>query len=183
MNERPEGFRQSLLGLDTMVFVYHFEEQAQFGTAATQLLALARGGPCRMVTSVVALLELLVIPKRLGQDALCRAYRDFFFSLPSLSLEPVTPEIAELGADLRGRYNLATPDAIHVATAIHAGADAFVSENGRLKRRLKQIPEIPILTLAQALARVGALGSGEVHEPEAFYGAPRARRRRSFRAG
>ncbi|MGH9363245.1 MAG: type II toxin-antitoxin system VapC family toxin [Thermoanaerobaculia bacterium] len=161
-----------LLGLDSMVFAYHFQREPIFGGAATRLLAFAEEGRWSLVASVVALLEVLVIPKRLRQEEVCRSYRDFFLSLPTLSLEPVSLDIAQVAADLRARYHIATPDSIHVATAIQAGADAFVSED----RRLKRIVEIPVLTLAEALARVGAIGAGEVHEPRARYGGPRRRR-------
>ena len=162
-----------LLGLDAMVFIHHFEQEPLFGPLATELLAAAEERRrCQLVTSTVALLELLVGPKRRGREDLCETYRAFLHSLSTLAVEPVTPRVADLGAGIRARYNVATPDSIHVATAIAADADAFVSEDGRLKR----IAEIPVITLAEALARLGELGSGEVHERPARYGAPRRRR-------
>ncbi len=176
MSSSPREPALRLLGLDAMVFAYHFQRERTFGAAATELLALAEQGLCDLVASVLALLEVLVIPKRLGQEDVCRSYRDFFFSLPTLSVVPVTPDIADLAADLRAHCNIATPDSVHVATAIHAGADAFVSEDRVLRRRLGRIEQIPVLTLAEALTRIGISGAGEVHEPRAIYGAPRRRR-------
>ncbi|WP_404987325.1 type II toxin-antitoxin system VapC family toxin [Candidatus Hadarchaeum sp.] len=41
--------------------------------------------------------------------------------------------IAERAADLRARYGLRTPDALQVATALHAGATAFLTNDARLK--------------------------------------------------
>ncbi|HEX5757701.1 MAG TPA: PIN domain-containing protein [Thermoanaerobaculia bacterium] len=179
MSPAPPELPFPLLGLDAMVFIYHFDQEPLFGPLASDLLAAAEERRrCQLVTSTVALLELLVGPKRRGREELCEEYRSFLQSLSSLAVEPVTQEVAELGAGLRARYNIATPDSIHVATALASDADAFVSEDGRLKR----IVEIPVLSLAEALGRVGELGSGEVHEPPAHYGARRARRR-SLRAG
>jgi predicted nucleic acid-binding protein len=40
---------------------------------------------------------------------------------------------AEIASELRAIYTLRTPDAIHLATALKAGAAAFVSQDRRLK--------------------------------------------------
>ena len=52
-------------------------------------------------------------------------------------------ELAE-AADLRARFNLRTPDAIQVATAIIAGAQAFITNDARLK----SVTEIPVLLIS-----------------------------------
>ena len=122
-----------LYAIDSMVFVYHFEGNEQFGPAAGRLLRSAEEGQCRLVCSVLSLLEVLVAPKRRGQEDLCRVYREMFESFPHLSMLPVDTGIAEIASDLRATHNLKTPDAIHLATALQAGAAAFVSQDGRLK--------------------------------------------------
>jgi predicted nucleic acid-binding protein len=128
-----------------MVFVYHFEANAEFGPAAGRLLRAAEEGRCRLVCSVVALLEVLVIPKRREETALCQRYREMFESFPNLTVVTLDARVAEIASDLRASHTLRTPDAIHLATALHAGAKAFVSEDDRLKGK-----GIEILTLAQA---------------------------------
>ena len=122
-----------LYGIDSMVFVYHFEGNEEFGPAAGRLLQAAEEGSCRLVCSVISLLEVLVVPKRRGREDLCRVYREMFESFPHLAVVPVDPVIAEIASDLRAAQNLRTPDAIHLATALHAGAEAFVSQDARLK--------------------------------------------------
>lgn len=122
-----------LYGIDSMVFVYHFEGNKEFGQAAGRLLRAAEEGRCRLVCSVLALLEVLVAPKRRGQEDLCRIYREMFEAFPHLSMLPVDTGIAETASDLRAAHTLRTPDAIHLATALQAGAAAFVSQDGRLK--------------------------------------------------
>jgi len=134
-----------LYGVDTMVFVYHFEDHGEFGPAAGRLLKAAEEGRCRLVCSILTLLEILVVPKRNGQEELCRRYREIFQSFPNLAVVDLGPEIAEVASDLRAKHSLRTPDAIHVATAIRAGAAAFVSGDGRLGR----VKELRILRLDQ----------------------------------
>ncbi len=134
-----------LYGVDAMVFVYHFEANAEFGPAAGRLLRAAEEGRCRLVCSVLALLEVLVVPKRRGETALCQRYREMFESFPNLSVVTLDARVAEIASDLRASHTVRTPDAIHLATALYAGAKAFVSEDGRLKGK-----GIEILTLDQA---------------------------------
>lgn len=132
-----------LYGADSMLFIYHFESNAEFGEAAARLLRRTEEGRCRLICTTLALLEVLVVPKRSGRVDLCQRYREIFDAFPNLRMQPVGEEIAEIASDLRARYNIKTPDAIHAAGAIAAGADAFISQDGNLKK----IREIPVLSL------------------------------------
>ncbi|HEV7517971.1 MAG TPA: type II toxin-antitoxin system VapC family toxin [Thermoanaerobaculia bacterium] len=135
-----------LYAVDSMLFVYHFENNERFGPVAGRLLAAAEAGRCRLVASVLARLEVLVVPKRHGREDLCQRYRDLFDSFPNLTVLPIGPEIAEIAAGLRATHSIRTPDALHLATAIHGGAKAFVSED----RRLKKVEGIEVMELAEA---------------------------------
>lgn len=136
--------RPPLYGVDSMVFVYHFEAHEEFGPAAGRLLQAAEEGRCRLVCSVLAELEVLVVPKRNHRQDLCGRYREVFESFPNLTVLNVDMEIAGIASDLRATYSLRTPDAIHVATALRADATAFISQDGRVK-----VSELPILSLNQ----------------------------------
>ena len=145
-----------LYGVDTMLFVYHFENNDRFGEQAGVLLAAAERGQCRLVTSVLSLLEVLVIPKRHGMADLCRRYREMFSSFPNLSVRPVDDQVAEIAADLRAAFAIRTPDALHLATALHARADGFVSED----RGLRRVSAARILTLRQAARSIRPVPPG-----------------------
>lgn len=134
-----------LYGIDTMLFVYHFEGNERFGPGAGRLLAAAEAGQCRLVTSVLTLFEVMVVPKRLGAVELCRRYRDLFASFPNLSVLPVGEDVAEAASDLAAAHELRAPDAIHVATALRAGAAGFVTED----RRLRRVRGIEVLSLEE----------------------------------
>lgn len=134
-------------GVDTMLFVYHFEGNEAFGPAAGKILKAAEEGRLRLVTSVLSLLEVLVVPKRCQRQDLCERYREFFVSFPNLSMLPVQSEIAEIASDLRADHELRTPDSIHIATAVHAGADALITQDFRLKK----IRILPVLSLQEVV--------------------------------
>ena len=60
----------------------------------------------------------------------------------------ISEKIAESAGKLRGRYSfLKTIDAIQIATAIDVGADAFLTND----KKLKQIKEIKVLVLKDYL--------------------------------
>ena len=147
MSELPrlEIGEGALLGVDTNLFIYHFEDNPEFGPAASRLLEAAESGRWRLVASVMSLMEVLVLPRRQGREALCQRYRDFFRAFPNLTVLPVGPDVAELASDLRAHHRIRTPDALHLATATFAGASAFVSEDSRLPH----LTHLPIVRLAE----------------------------------
>jgi predicted nucleic acid-binding protein len=130
----PFPRRPPLYGVDTMLFIYHFENHEQLGPRAEPVLRAAENGECHLVTSLLTLLEILVVPKRLGLTALCQRYRELLDSFPNLSLQPIDREVLEIASDLRAAYNIRTPDSIQLATAIRTRADLFISQDHRLKK-------------------------------------------------
>lgn len=56
---------------------------------------------------------------------------------------PIEMEICRKAAQLRAKYNIKTPDSIHLATALHSNADIFLTEDKSLKR----IKELNIMTI------------------------------------
>jgi predicted nucleic acid-binding protein len=62
-----------------------------------------------------------------------------------MTLRAVDVEVAERASELRAKYNVRAPDAIHAATSIVEGADAFITNDTRLKR----IAEVNVLLLSK----------------------------------
>jgi predicted nucleic acid-binding protein len=96
------------------------------------------GAPAGM-GSVLLLPELLGKPLRDGATAEVRALVGL---LARLDLRPVDLATAELATSLSARYRLKAADATHLATAIAAGADRFITNNQRDFPR--QISEVDI---------------------------------------
>ena len=55
----------------------------------------------------------------------------------------MTTAIADTGARLRVKYTIKTPDAILLATALHAGATGFIGNDNKMKG----ITELDVLIL------------------------------------
>ncbi|MGH7912802.1 MAG: type II toxin-antitoxin system VapC family toxin [Candidatus Dormibacteraceae bacterium] len=94
-----------------------------------RLLALF-GGPHPVVGvgSVILLPEVLSHVKRQGAPGQAARLRRL---LKRLDLRPVDRPTAEAATTLGARYSLRAADAIHLATALQAGAARFITNNRR----------------------------------------------------
>ena len=134
-----------VVGLDTAPVIYFIEEHPNFLEATQAFFEAMDRGRFRAVTSVVTLLEVLVHPLRHGKTEIVQQYRDILFNVEGLFTVPLTSEIAKEAAQLRARYKIRTPDAIHLATAAHKGASFFLTNDSRLP----SLPTLKVLVLDQ----------------------------------
>ena len=114
------------------------------GDAATRAPLVARlaaslGLPGSLVTSRLTRLECRSRPMRAG-DLATLAQFDVFFAGVELLVVEVGPAVIERATDLRARYNLKTPDAIHYASAVEVGATVFLTGD----RGLSRCSEVPV---------------------------------------
>jgi predicted nucleic acid-binding protein len=133
------------LGIDTAPFIYFLERHPLFASAVRGFFERAERGELSLVTSTVTLAEVLTKPFAENADAIATAYRSILTTSPYIRLLPIDVATAEQAAHLRARYRLKTPDAIQLAVSIRAGCDAFLTNDGGLKR----VQEIPVLVLSE----------------------------------
>ena len=91
------------------------------------------------VGSVLLLPELLSKPLRDGKDD---ELTELGAMLGRLDLRPADEATAELATSLAATYRLRAADAIHLATAVGAGADRFITNNHKHFQKL--IAEIEV---------------------------------------
>jgi len=129
---RVTAERQRIIGLDTNIFIYHFEENPKYVSFTEDLFEKIESGRLRAVTSVLTLHEILTGVRKAKETRLVSLYRNLLGSFPNLSMMPFDEEVAEISSDLCARYGIRTPDAIQVATAIRHNAEAFITNDDRL---------------------------------------------------
>lgn len=95
--------------------------RALFPTEAT-----ATTGEVAGTGSVLLIPELLTKPMREGAQSEIEALAAL---LGRLDLRPVDEAVAELGAALGAAHGLRAADAVHLATAVAAGAHRFITNN------------------------------------------------------
>ncbi len=92
---------------------------------------MARAEGARFGISPLVKCECLVGPIKRGDAVLRESYLAFFDNFAQLAL----PEAAYIrAAELRGRFGLRTPDALHIACAEHHRCDALWTNDDRLGR-------------------------------------------------
>jgi predicted nucleic acid-binding protein len=141
VSDALRGIRR--LYVETAPLIYYVEENPAHVTKMDAIIAAVDSASIEAVSSVITLTEVLVHPLKLGDSHLGQEYRDILLHGSGFRLQAVTASIAEAAAGLRARYDLRTPDALHVATAVEAGCDAFLTNDADMKR----VNELKVLIL------------------------------------
>ncbi|MFQ5809259.1 MAG: type II toxin-antitoxin system VapC family toxin [Armatimonadota bacterium] len=121
----------TLIGLDTELLIYMFEQNPRYVPLCRPLVERYEDprDPLHAVASAVALTEVLVLPFRDDDARLVDTYTQNLTNQRGLTVVPIGADIAVCAAQLRARYRLKTPDAIHLATAVQTGCDAFITND------------------------------------------------------
>ncbi|HLP46899.1 MAG TPA: PIN domain-containing protein [Candidatus Kapabacteria bacterium] len=136
-------FKGNLIGVDTSIFIYFIEGNPTYSKFTNDFFLKNQKGEFNIITSVITLLEVLILPYRNSRDDLIKEYKAIFEESRGIDLVDLTPEISEISAKLRADYRIRTPDSIELGTAIYGGADYFLTND----IRLEAIKEIPIIVL------------------------------------
>jgi predicted nucleic acid-binding protein len=94
-----------------------------------------------VMTSILARLEVRTKPLLTHNLGLLSHY-DYLFHQSGLLVIGVTESIIERATALRANHSFRTPDAIHLATALEAGADVFLTGDKALAKCPGLIVEI-----------------------------------------
>lgn len=117
---------------DTNLFIYLFEDYGEISERVDSLRAsmLRRGD--QLITSALAIGELLVMPMKAGNEGLCKKYEEAIRATSvviSFDL-PVARHYARLRS--HPKRKISPPDAIQLACAASANVDLFLTNDTRL---------------------------------------------------
>lgn len=132
------GLVETLTGkriyLDSNIFIYALEDLPPFAEHIHPLFEACQFGSIRPVTSALTVAEVLVKPLRDGHEQKAREFRDFLCDAGVLSLADVTIALLETAARVRAQHGISLPDTVHVATALTAKCEIFLTNDKRLKK-------------------------------------------------
>ena len=128
-----------MIYVDANVLIRIIEGDAATRAPLELRLLLLRNTGRFLLTSRLTRLECRVKPLRSNDTVLLSLY-DAFFSGAEVELLDLTADVVEKATKLRAKLNVKTPDALHLASAILAGATAFLTGDQALVR----CTEIPV---------------------------------------
>ena len=132
------------VAIDTAVFIYFIEEDPRFLPLVDPLFREAARGARELVTSALTLLEVLVVPYRVGDRLLAGRYEALLTRSRGIRLIDLTRDQLRAAAQLRAATGVRTPDALQLAAAISARCQTFLTND----RRLPAVPGLQVRQLA-----------------------------------
>jgi predicted nucleic acid-binding protein len=112
---------------------------------AAALIDSIASGEGEGVLATIAIAEVCSWPAKSGNPSLLERIAAELTSLENVRVVPLTADLATDAAAMRGTGSISLADAIHLATARHAGATAFVTND----RRVKSTPHLEVVYLDQ----------------------------------
>lgn len=131
------------IGVDTALFIYFIEEDPRFLSLVEPIFEAVAAGKREIVTSMLTLLEVLVVPYRAGNAGLAARYEDLLSNSRGIAVMDLTRHQLRTAAQLRAATGVRTPDALQLAAALAAGCTTFVTND----RRIPAIRGIRVLQL------------------------------------
>ena len=135
------------VALDTAIFIYLIEEHPRFLPAILPLFAEADRGERVLVTSALTLLEVLVVPFRVGDRHLAERYESVLTRSRGIRVVDLTRDQLRAAAQLRAATGVKTPDALQLAAALAGGCKTLLTSD----RRLPPIPGLRVIQLSSSV--------------------------------
>lgn len=129
-----------LLALDSNVIIAALSGDEPDSPAAQHIIQAAQSGRVSVVLSAIVWGEVLGLRQN-KTSASEQLVKDFFLAFEQARFIDVTPAIAQMAGSLRVSRGtkLRLPDAIHLATALHAQADNFITSDAVLLKIAQSI--------------------------------------------
>ena len=122
-----------LIYCDSVIIIYRFEGDPPFKARANQRLSDLQSAGDSIAVSHLTRLECRVGPIRAG-DAATLAQYDAFFIVPTVQIVPNTPAVFDRATLIRATLNFKLADSLHLAAAVEAGCDLFLTNDAALAR-------------------------------------------------
>ncbi|MXZ48234.1 MAG: PIN domain-containing protein [Candidatus Dadabacteria bacterium] len=127
------GMAMSRIFWDTNLFIYLFEDKSERSERVSALRQRMIEREDELLTSALTLGEILIKPKKMGNDKLAQFY-ELAISAAATVLPFDSPAALKF-AEIRQDRSIQAPDAIQLACASVARADLFITNDNRLTKK------------------------------------------------
>lgn len=122
-----------LIYCDSVIIIYRFEGDPPFKARANQRLSDLQAAGDTIAVSHLSRLECRLLPIRAG-DAATLAQYDDFFALTTVQIVPIAQTVFDRATLIRATFNFKLADSLHLAAAVEAGCDLFLTNDTALSR-------------------------------------------------
>ena len=130
--------------IDTPILIYTLENHPDFYPLLQPLWAKFGNSEISISTSELIITEALVSPLRGGDARSIANYEQLIFHA-GINLIPIDRNILLAATNLRAKYRIKTPDAIHAATSLSRGCNRFITND----KGFRNIAGLPVLILSE----------------------------------
>ena len=120
--------------LDTNILIYLFQNNEKYSGLLEEIFNFLDAKKITIYFSTLLLTELLVDPFKRDQSDIAKNWLSYFKVAENLEIVDLSPSIAVDAAYLRAKYNIKTPDSIHLATAMQKQKTIFLTNDADLKK-------------------------------------------------
>ena len=136
-----------LVYIDSSGLIYSVERVEPYRALLEPMWLQAQAGNLTIVSSPVLVIETLMKPIRDGNTEIEAQYRELFES-NAISLLEISYATVDDAAHVRAATGLATPDALHAATALRASCALFITNDTDF-RRVQGLPVVMLNDLVE----------------------------------
>ncbi len=122
-----------LIYLDSNILIYLVEQSPPFGARATGRISALRAAGDSFVVSDLTRLECRSNAVAAADQITLGVY-DAFFDEDAAQIVQLSTAVVVRATMIRGKYRFRTADAVHLAAAVEAGCQSFLTNDLRLKR-------------------------------------------------
>lgn len=130
--------------LDTMVFIYLFEDSPEYGPVSEFIVDQARRGEFKAAITPITAAEILVKPLERNRQDLADRYRRALKSMKNVEPLQLSFEVGSLAGSLRAKYKLPLPDMFQAACALLGKTPTLITND----KAMQQIKEVQVLPLS-----------------------------------
>ena len=122
--------------VDSNIIIYYLEKNERFFSLVSPYFAKCQKKELILFTSSLSFMEVLVPVVSMNNRGLEAKYGYLFKNF--FKVIDIDLSIAKIGAYIKGKYSIKTPDALQIACAKKADCDEFLTADERIER-IKEI--------------------------------------------
>ena len=129
--------------IDTMFFIYLFEDTPRYGEHCESIIEMIAEGSFSALITPITAAEIVVKPIFAGRNELADEYFSALKRIKNTRLASISVETGHIAGALKAKYRLPLPDMIQMAVALQTEKPAIITND----KALKKVTEVKVYLL------------------------------------